>query len=208
MKVPWAFLCASPDWSWEIDELCEVHKDLGIHFKCSGKYAQIRVCSLGNGLKLFFLNSILWLGLKALRLNTTWRNIPRIIQLMNSPYVIKATYVMDFGTEACINCSHWLSSLQLTIWGSYIFSSKSHQMLMRWVPTLRCWSLEEVMRQPQWWGPGSSSQGWACNLDVCDCSLFIGWGSSHPNSAFENLVGVCLWIWEPHFQLSDVKLLV
>lgn len=60
--------------------------------------------------------------------------------------MIKAIYDMDFGTEACINCSHWLSSLELTIWGSYMFSSKSHQMLMRWVPTLHCWSPEEVMQ--------------------------------------------------------------
>lgn len=53
---------------------------------------------------------------------------------MNSPNMIKATYVMDFRTEAYINC--------------------------------------------------------------------------YPNSAFENLLGVCLWIWEPHFQLSYVKLSV
>lgn len=174
-----------------------------------GKYAQITVCSLGNGLKLAFPNSILWLGIRALRLNATWHSIPRILWLMNSPNVIKATYVTDFGTESCINCSHRVSSLEVTIWDLYLFSSRSHQMLMRWVPTLHCWSPVEVMQH----SPGDGDQvphlrAGLGTLMVCDCSSFIGWCSCHPYIAFENLVGVCLWIWEPHFQISYVELLI
>lgn len=50
---------------------------------------------------------------------------------------------------------------------------------------------------------------WACNSDGGGCSFVIGWGKSrHLSSALEDLVGVFLWIWELHFQLSNIKLLV
>lgn len=72
---------------------------------------------------------------------------------------MKATYVMDFGAEAYVICSHWLS-LELTIWGSCIFSSKSHQVLT--CPLLQI-SRGNDAAQPQRRAPGSSSQGWPRN---------------------------------------------
>lgn len=84
-------------------------------------------------------------------------------------------------------------SLELTIWGSYIFSTKSHQVLVRWVPAFRCRSPVEVMQH----SPSDGDlvphlRAGLVTLDGVECSsLFVSRASSQPSGASANLGEVC-----------------
>lgn len=84
-------------------------------------------------------------------------------------------------------------SLELTIWGSCIFSSKSHQVLTRWVPAFRCRSPVELMlHSPSDGHLVPHLRAGLVTLGGVECSsLFVSWASSQPSSASANLGEVC-----------------